>query len=354
MKIGIITFHWATNYGAILQSYALQTYLIKCGHEVVIIDYKPKKYDPSIYKIFTSRRLLNLRQSINNLEKEKMLAKFRSQYLRLTKRYYSIEELKTKPPQCDVYISGSDQVLNPSFTQYGERRKSPASSYYLDFGDSSIKRIGYAVSFGCAKYPEKAKQIAEPLLSNFDIIGVREKSGIDILKEMQYTNSCLVPDPTLLLEKNDFNQLLQNYPQEQIECFIYMLRNRRIAVKRLRQFFPDSIIADTDAEYSIESWISNIKNSEIVVTNSFHGVVFCLHYHVPFIVMLETKAMTGMNDRFYTLLNSMKLTNRIIEESKHNHIQNLKQLKIDWSIVDRELDIIKKRGVDFLNENLSV
>ena len=164
MKIGILTFHWATNYGAILQSYALQTYLIKCGHEVVIIDYKPKKYDLSLYKIFTSRHLLNLRESIKNLEKEKELAKFRSQHLRLTKRYSSLEELKTNPPQCDIYISGSDQVLNPSFTQYGEGRKSPASSYYLDFGDSSVKRIGYAVSFGCTVYPEKAKQIAQPLL----------------------------------------------------------------------------------------------------------------------------------------------------------------------------------------------
>ena len=191
-------------------------------------------------------------------------------------------------------------------------------------------------------------------MKNFDIIGVREKSGIEILKEMQYTNSCLVPDPTLLLEKKDFNQLLQNYPQEQIECFIYMLRNRKSAVKRLEQFFPGSLIADTDTECSIQSWISNIKNSKIVVTNSFHGVVFCLHYHVPFIVMLETKVMTGMNDRFYTLLSSMNLTNRIIEESEHNHIHNLKQSKIDWSIVDKELGIIKKRGVDFLTENLSI
>ena len=259
MKIGIINFHWGTNYGAVLQAYAFQTYLKKIGNDVVIINYKPTKYDMSILTIFTSRALFSFPSSLRNLKKENVLNEFRLNHLRLTKRYRSIKELKSDPPQCDVYISGSDQVLNPSFTLFGEGRRSPASTYFLDFGDTEVKRFGYAVSFGCTVYPEKAKKLAEPLLENFNMIGVRENTGIDILKDMKYFDSCVVPDPTLLLEKSDYDKLISTTLSQKNGCYIYMLRNRTVAVNKIKHIFQNTIIADTNNEYSLLSWISNIK-----------------------------------------------------------------------------------------------
>ena len=132
-----------------------------------------------------------------------------------------------------------------------------------------------------------------------------------------------------------------------------MLRNRKRVIKRLKQIFPVNIIADVDTEYSIQSWISNIKNAKIVITNSYHGVVFCLHYKVPFIVMLKSKRLTGMNDRFYTLLDSMNLTDRIIDETEYDEIDNLKYKEINWNNVDCELEIFKQKGVNFLSKFIS-
>lgn len=350
MKIGIITFHWATNYGAIMQTFALQNYLLKMGHEVYIIDFKPKKYDFTLFNMIRSRAILNPMRYVKNWRKEKGLVGFRKNNLKCTRRYYSVDELKTDYPPFDIYISGSDQVLNPSFTRYGEDGNRPSSAYFLDFGKDSTVKLGYAISFGCTIYPEISKQLAIPLINNFDKISVRENSGVNILSDMGCFESQVVPDPTLLLKRQDYESLINDDFGKKNNIVFYIIHNRKKVVKELKSFFKDGI--NITNQNSVESWLCDIKNSKKMVTNSFHGVVFCLKFHIQFVIVLKSKKMTDGNDRFYTLLQPLGLTNLILDENEIDKINILLNYKIDWILIDEKINEISEIGKKFLMEHL--
>lgn len=343
MKIGIMTFHWATNYGAVLQAYALQEYLISKGFSVEIINYKPRRYDYSWLKcLLTPRNLIRIDKIVKTRRKEKLLSVFRMKYLLMTCRYYSISELRERANNYDILISGSDQILNPSFTTTGEN--GPTSAYYLDFGGSA-KRIGYAVSFGCVKYPEVALPFAMNWINNFSIIGVREDSGINLLASMGFTGQCdVVPDPTLLIGTTLFKRIGidVNNRSGDYTC-IYMLR-REMKVKGNVRY-----IDEKHRPLSMEDWLKTIVNSKLLITNSYHGMIMAILAHVPFVVMLESGYAQGMNDRFYTLLNKLELEDRIVDFTD-NSFDKISSKSIDWKNVDKHIDVFRKEGFSFLDK----
>ena len=114
MTIGILTFHWATNNGAVLQAYALQVFLTKLGHNVKIIDYMPRAYEKTFAKCFVSKRPAAIKKCLSEYFKETHFIPFRKEHLTLTDRYDSVDEMRRNPPHCDVYICGSDQIWNTS------------------------------------------------------------------------------------------------------------------------------------------------------------------------------------------------------------------------------------------------
>ena len=148
-SIGIMTFHWATNYGAVLQAWALQHFLDEHHYNAEIIDYRPKEYKLSYIRCFFTRNPHHISSNIVTYKKEKAIEKFRKQHLKLTSVLYSSKnELRKAPPLYDIYISGSDQIWNPYFTMRGQRGLT--LSYYLDFVPTHSRRIAYASSFGCS------------------------------------------------------------------------------------------------------------------------------------------------------------------------------------------------------------
>ena len=106
MNIGILTFHWATNYGAIMQCYALQSYLTSVGHNVKIINYKPRQYDNSFCNFLRHRKFLNLGEYIDAQKKENALIPFRRNHLNLTDRLYTYSSISEIASQFDLIISG--------------------------------------------------------------------------------------------------------------------------------------------------------------------------------------------------------------------------------------------------------
>ena len=310
MKIGIITFHWATNYGAVLQAYALQTFLIKLGHDVKIIDYMPRSYGKSFVKCFVGKRPWLIKKKLIEYFKEQPFIKFRKKYLNLTVRYNSLQELKMNPPECDVYICGSDQIWNPSFTIAGEGQTT--TSYFLDFGNEKTKRIAYAVSFGCAEYNEEIKSIVAPLVDRFNAISVREKTGREIVRGMGFDNVQLMPDPTLLLTAEDYDAIAgQPAKIEGLFNFSYIIHSRQLVIRTIEAYFrnqlPEQIVSTRDLKYSmvdLPQWVSLIKAAKSVLTNSFHGVVFSIIYKKQFITVPVEGSLAGMNDRIFTLTSS--------------------------------------------------
>ena len=357
MKIGILTFHWATNYGAVLQCYALQSYLESLGHEVKIIDYKPRQNDDSLYGFFRFRKFLYIHNYIENRKKEKALTSFRKEKLNQTCRVYSYLELSNKVlSEFDVVISGSDQVLNPSFLMHGERRGFVSPTYFLGFPFEG-KKIGYALSFGCVYYPQYALSIASKYIKEFDYISVREKTGIDIVSSMGREDGVIVPDPTLLKSSDFYHKLADEFSITCDQSYIYNFFIRHISERKtiINPLFSNNTTLwnNDDGEYSMQSWLFKIKHAKFVVTDSFHCMVMCLKLHIPFAVVTESKGNVGMNDRFYTLLGKMSLYSIIIHKDDINLLSDFSNLIFDWDKVDRVLSDYLYVGEKFLLKALS-
>ncbi|MCI9091033.1 MAG: polysaccharide pyruvyl transferase family protein, partial [Bacteroides thetaiotaomicron] len=231
MNIGILTFHWATNYGAVLQCYALQSYLTSIGHNVKVINYKPRQYDESLYKFLRYRKFLRFEEYRDARNKEKSLIPFRDSHLNQTDRAYTCASVSGMVSQFDVIISGSDQVTNPSFLMSGEGKSIVSPTYFLGFPFEG-KRIGYALSFGCVTYPDEARKVASKYIGAFDRISVREASGIDIVKSMGRDDAEVVPDPTLLMEPQFYHSLAGECKPHKQEPYIYSFFIRYIADRK--------------------------------------------------------------------------------------------------------------------------
>lgn len=351
MKIGIITFHWGTNYGGVLQAYALQIFLTKYGHDVKIIDYKPARFEKTIIKCFLAKNPWVIKNNLLEYFKEKSFIPYREKYLNTTERYFSLDELKMNPPDFDVYICGSDQIWNPGFILAGEMKKT--TTYYLDFGNEKIKRIAYAVSFGCEEYSVEVKRIVAPLLKKFDAISVREKSGCKIIHDMGYENACLMPDPSLLVSAEDYNKIIYCSKRRDISdsCFFYVIHDNQRRIKKIEKYFREKlnekVVSTTSFQYSImsiENWLLYIKETKIIITNSFHGIAFSLLFNKQFISVPVEGNGAGMNDRVITLLDYFNLKDRIIHDSNELKIRDLIKKQIDWAEVNKKIKILQKEA----------
>lgn len=355
MRIGILTFHWATNYGAVLQSYALQTYLEKEGYIVDIINYQPKKYDNTIKRRLRNvnaflKFFINFRKEILDIKKECALKQFRVKHLNMTPRFYTQGELVDGIDDYDILISGSDQVLNPAYVLHGE--KGITSTYFLNYG-THPKKIGYAVSFGCTTYPNDASIFAEEWIQSFDKIGVRENTGINILQQLHFKkDSQIVPDPTILLGSKMFDGLNLKVINKK-QTLVYMLHGRKVVEGYQTINNEPLVYADQNIDsIGMVKWLESIASSSHFITNSYHGMIVALLFHVPFVVIQESGRGAGMNDRFSTLLSKLDLINRISENAIENIAMTF-ETDINWLVVDQLMVEYREVGENFLKFNIN-
>ena len=348
MKVGTITFHWATNYGAVLQAFALQTFLSKNGFDSEIIRYLPRQ------TMVLQKISWFIRGEFSNFKKEKKISFFRQKYMILSKgKYYSNRDLRKKRKEYDAIICGSDQVWNFSFLEYAERNKTTLS-YYLNFVDSQVQRIAYATSFGTDVIPPKYIHEIKHELSKFNQIGVRENTAKHMLEEIGL-QSQVVLDPTLLLDKGDYEKLLKKGEKMQkFDFFPFVLHENQELAEQCKQYILSSkkewINHYSDAPLSVEEWLFHEKNTQLVLTNSFHSTVFAVLFHTPFIVV-PVKG-SNMNDRIETFLSVLGLEEHYVKEYDEKKIEQLLQKQIDWELVDRKLDCEKKKSQQFLLNSL--
>lgn len=343
-RIATITFHWATNYGAVLQAFALQKYLEKCGYETEIIDYVPFRV-----KLLADVTWLR-HKNFNEFKKERLIRRFRHAELKLSKKKYRFsKELKTIDRDYDCIISGSDQIWNKNFTLNLDGK--PNLSYFLDFTSENTMKLAYAVSFGANNMPDEYYDCVKPFINKFQAISVREQTAISIVEHMG-RKAEVVCDPTLLLDREDYERLIakRHYPCGKV--FSYILHeNQKTAqqiVKEIQNIYGDN--KECPAQDDMYAWLYKIKNSEIVVTNSFHGTMMALIFNTPFIVV----PVEGydMNDRINTILNVVHLENRIVFDTKGDILRSLCYEKIDWDQVNRRLTLYSRTGKQFLLSNI--
>lgn len=339
MKIGIITFHWATNYGAILQAYALQNYLLELGHDVEIINYLPRR------NIFLQRLTWIRNRQWGNFKKENKLHLFRKNNLFISsKTYKSNRALYSMKKKYDIIISGSDQVWNLSFIQYAEQSKQ-TYSYYLDFVSRDTKKVSYAASFGTNMIPFEYKANIREELSTFSAISVRELTAKAILEELGLAAKVVI-DPTLLIEREYYERFCCSQKDNE-RLLVYKLHNNQSLFDKIERYLSEGTKTHkVHSEMSMSDWLGSIKNAKLVLTNSFHGMVFSILFEVPFISVLVEGS--DMNDRIITLLSSLGLEDRYIHTYDEKLIEEIRISSIDWNKVAQKLEVLKGEAKEFL------
>lgn len=343
MKIGIMTFHWAINHGALLQAFSLQRFLIDNipNSNVIIINYYPRKYDKRIRRIFSSPNPIAIINNLKEYKKERRIRAFRNS-LKMTERYYSTEELCDNLTDEDVLICGSDQIWNEYYTLHGENKVTTA--YFLPFCPNAV-HISYAASFGSMAIKPETEKIIKPLLDRFDAISVREQSGVSILRNLNIQSE-LVCDPTFLIDTDMFISKEKNINNTTVKL-ILRKQNREIQElinEAMKVVSADNKIVNIEG-YSVPKWLSSIRDASFLVTNSFHGMVFALKFHTPFIVISESGSRSGMNDRFTTLLNTLGLNDRLIKSKEQMDVIHK---RIDWCQTDEKIKGYSLKSKEYL------
>lgn len=277
-KTGIITFQNANNYGAVLQAFALQKVMEELGSEVNIINYN----SPNM--------------GLKSLQKD-YFKDFISEYLNLTEEYNSINNIEAQG--YDLLITGSDQVWNPQLTGCD-----PA--YFLSFAKEKTKTAAYAASIGIeGNELEPYRSFFEENLQKIMSVSIREESQKQFIQEIINDNVNVNVDPTLLLSADQYLGYLGI--ERKNREYIFMYSNNADAklldfVNLLSLYTEMPVVAVTRLDEMLfvdgstvyrqvppKEWLSAIASSSIVITDSFHGLMFSLIFEKPFYIYTKKR-----------------------------------------------------------------
>lgn len=347
MKIGILTFHWGTNYGGVLQAYALQWFLQRKGADVEIINYVPKTFRNSLFLCLKTRHLSLLKRNISEYVKEKKFSFFRKKVFSLSRRFCNPDSVNDFINNYDVIVVGSDQVWNPVIMN------AEGKPYWLP-AKGRTRKIAYAVSLGCTHYSEEERQRIAPWVKDFCGIGLRENTGVAEISHVIEKSSIevkLTLDPTLLAGCAPFEQFLKKNAIEK-SVFVYVLQQKQKKIEneiaRLQEkgFCINKAHSGFSRDLSVEEWLNGIYNSEFVVTNSYHGVAFSILFRKKFVVFPVEGRLSAMNDRIETLLSRVGLLNRVYRDGQS--VDESLNGPIDWSDVEKKVKFFAEESSVFL------
>lgn len=357
MKIGILTFHNVTNYGGVLQCYALQQMLTSLGYDVDVIDYQnaefKRYYSPFYIPVFTLKKICYMFYSCGQRYiRNKLFQNFLDKYLVFSKKNYTIKDIKEANDIYDYIIVGSDQVWNIELTKNDY-------TYMLDFVDAN-KRISYAASFGFNKIPEGNEEKYKNEISKFSNISVREERGKEILAELGIPSEVHV-DPVFLLGKSEWMKIAKKklpykyicvYTINVSDCYeiaskLKALTNLEVVVIKPDKKCPKNFKKMKYA--SPDDFVSYIAGAEFVVTDSFHGTAFSIVLQKQFVVSLDQRK-DNRNSRLVNVLEKTNLTNRIIKSS--NEIERFTKDIIDYSPVEQSINSERNRSIQYLNKGM--
>lgn len=380
-KIGIITIHNSPNYGACLQSFALYKYISsKEGIDCEIIDLHRPHYKDFI----PSKIYVPYRSSTNTLRNRikcfiKSFMKWRKNpplysqdaiekfnrfngLIKLSKPYRGIDELYANPPQYDLYVTGSDQLWNPSQNYCLE-------PYFLTFAPKGAKKISYAASIGITNLMENEKRDFKKWLGSYNDISVREEQA-KLLLETFVDNKYItqVDDPTFLLTVDEWKRIAI-YPQQQSpyillftlsfspELLTYTLKLGKesgLEITNLAQIQPKS----TNNEYKSvvdagpREFLGYIANAELVITDSFHCTVFS--------ILMGTKNFytyispcNNRGSRIKDLLHTFTLDHHLLSIDLQESYSQLLQNRLEYAQIKQIINNKRISGQSFLDKHLT-
>ena len=347
-----ITCHSALNYGAVLQTYALYTYLTNCGLNGKVIDYQPNYFNKVETENILKRIIRPIVRRPDFIKGKKVFGKFLSENIILTNRVSNITDLNTNLEKAKVFITGSDQVWNCSKGGVGND-----DAFFLSFvKEKNALKISYAASIAMNELSESQKNRFKKLLADFDYISVREKTGVNLLNNIGIKNIYQVLDPVYLLTAEDWiklinkSNLVQKLKKEKYILVYGFLQQKNVyeyaeklaKAKNFKIYNVNTAIEDfflkTDKYFwnvRPEDFLALIYYSQEVVTNSFHGLSFSLIFNKIFHLFGKNG---NSSSRMFDMVDSVGLNNRIVKNNTllddsidYNIVNEILEEKIDYS-----------------------
>ena len=375
MKIGILTHRLGTNYGGLLQNFALQEVLINLGHDPITLNHYPKSAYPWYIKIASVcirifRKLKGEKVTLKawtTQEEQKQISKytdeFISKYINTTEPF-RLSEIGRFKHSFDAIFVGSDQVWNPHYMK-------PIERFFLsDFTDVNVPKIAYAASFGGESWLFSNIETihCKELVSQFKAVSVRENTGVSMCDKYLDCKAEFVLDPTLLVTIDCYIKLIQKSnlsPLSGKTMMTYLLdksKEKQIIVQRLsnelslniNSVMPQKSIGESgktnieDCVFpSVEEWLRGFLDADFVVTDSFHGTVFSLIFNKPFVTILNKKRGA---DRFTSLLGYLNLEDRLVTNVEA--AEAVINKPIDYCMVNDKLNLLRESSINFIKYNL--
>ena len=340
-RIAVLTFHYPNNrnFGAALQAYAITKTIGKINKNVELINYIKDK--------------LKLKGKIIYYFNGKNFRDYCNKFLKITREIKSESDFISLNKDFDTFIVGSDQVWRAKYTQ------PDTSKYYFDFVDDNKTKIAYAASFGVDFWEgnEELTKKIKPLAQRFDYVSVREESGINICKDIFGIEAVCVLDPTLMIDKKDYEPILNDWKDKSHKnkkYIAHMLLDDNFELREesnnIGKYLKSEInhikgkdrkiLGKTITFYNkVSQWLTYLKDAELVITDSFHCTVFSLIFNKKFVVVANPERGTA---RLENLLGIVGLKNRFFTNIKDVLKSGILDQEIDYIEVERKLNIHRK------------
>ena len=346
MRIALLTIWHSSNYGAEFQTYATVRKLQEMGHEVQVIDFRLQESNHgSSLKGRVSVFLHDCAPAIRNF------TKFWERYIPATRHYESVEDLRNNPPEANLYLVGSDQVWNPQIT------KEKASTYFLDFVPDGKIMASYASSFGTDQWQgdEALTAIVTQQLGKFKAIGCREQQGCLLLNDFFHLEATHVLDPSLL--HRDYPELTGKIRPKNTLAYYQLFENtqmKEFAKRKATEMGLDFVDVNHNSQLtptftwnrrSVGQWIQAMAESSFVITHSFHGLVLCLLYHRPFVIVYDKG---NLSSRLVSLLRLVGMEDRLFTSIVSAEQSDVWTRPIDYEQVDMIIAREREKSMDFL------
>jgi len=360
-KIGVLTFHRAVNYGAALQTYALQKSIQKAGCSTEVMDYRceflENLHNP--YSMKQYRTPLHFLYALlkNNVKRDnrKAFRAFQQKNVRVSATVYDKSNLESAEDTYNAFMVGSDQVWNCNCTRFDK-------TYFLDFVKDKNKKYSYAASVGIKLETEELKKEYKRLLEDYKVLNVREEQGKQELESIGLEANVTL-DPTLLLDKKEWLELAKKpvkFDKNKKYLLVYVIVEtpsifetaKKIAKERgLEVVYVNEMLFNKPGVKNLnrvtpEEWLWLFNNAEFIVTNSFHGTAFSVNFEKQFLVE-PLPVKTNVNSRIYDFLDLVGLSSRVVDTKDLTAYGYINYNDID-------LTIHKNNSFNLLNESLEL
>lgn len=393
-KVGIITHYYnSINYGGNLQAYALCQYCNNLGYDAKQISFpievesliktdnalsRKEKFIQILKKSPIKAIIMVLKhlyskvnfkfinkvkgKEIENNKKLQIEAfqNFNKYIILHTENVYNNKTIKECINDFDIFITGSDQVWNLNWYN---------SAYFLDFVPSDKSKLSYAASMGVVELSSSNKEMIKKSLADFSGVSVREQSSKVLLDDLLPNEPVVVIDPTLLLDENAWNKITEKRLIDEPYLFCYFLGDNPIERKLAKKYAKKKHLklvtipmysSVKDAFFGQEQlvgvspqmWLSLIKYSDMVFTDSFHAVVFSKIFKKQYFVFERGKG-DKTKTRIYNITDIFNTPNRFCDcKNRLNLKYIMKQSNINYNYINLEFENLKKKSEKFLIETL--